>query len=92
MPIVTVRIPGMLARFSDGQREHRVAARTPEECVAAVIERYPDLEPHVHTADGSIRAHLQLYLNNRNVDWLDASPVRVREGDTLEIFQAVSGG
>lgn len=92
MAEVTIRLPGLLAEFADGDRDHRVDATTVDECVATLLETHPALHPHVHDDAGNLREHLQVFVNKRNVEWIAADPVPVKAGDVVEIFQAVSGG
>jgi molybdopterin converting factor small subunit len=92
MPTVTIRIPGLLAEFADDRREHDVVVTTATEAVAQLLDSYPSLHPHVNDDTGSLRRHLQLYVDGRNVEWFDTTPVPVAEGSVVELFQAVSGG
>lgn len=92
MALVTVRIPGLLTRFTDGQRECALEADTVNGSVDALVLEHPALEPHLLHPCGGLRPHLQLYLNNRTVRWNDEQAMAVSDGDLVEVFQAVSGG
>lgn len=92
MPEVTVRVPGLLARFLDGDRSASVRADTLSACLDRLVETYPELEPHLFDDRGRLRAHLQLFADDQRVAWSDAATVKLDEGSTVTILQAVSGG
>lgn len=92
MADVTVRIPGLLARFLDGDRSASVRADTLSACLDRLVDTYPELEPHLFDGEGRLRPHLQLFVGDRRVDYSDAPTVELDEGATVTILQAVSGG
>lgn len=92
MADVTVRIPGLLARFLDGDRSASVRADTLSGCLDRLVETHPELEPHLFDGQGGLRAHLQLFVDDRRVAWSDTATVELDEGTTVTILQAVSGG
>lgn len=89
MPVVTVRLPGLLERYAD--REVTVEASTAGEATRRLLERHPALEPHL--SDGSsLRPHVRVLVNGRPLpegSWRDRE---LRAGDELAFVQAVSGG
>lgn len=89
MPVVRVRLPGLLERFAE--REVRVEATSAGEATRRLLERHPALEPHL--SDGStLRPHVRVLVNGRVLDeetWRDRE---LRAGDELAFIQAVSGG
>lgn len=92
MPEVSVRVPGLLARFTDGRRAVLVRADTVEECLDRLVESHPSLEPHLRDGEGRLRDHIQVFVDDRNVEWFDDGVVTLDEGATVTILQAVSGG
>lgn len=92
MPEVTVTVPGLLARFTDGRRTVRVGADTLAEAVDRLIEAHPAIEPHLVDGAGGLRTHVGLYHNGRSVEWDDRGSVELDDGDEVLLLQAVSGG
>ena len=92
MADVTVRIPGLLARFTDDQPTVTLRADTVEECLDRLVERQPALESHLFDDRNRLREHLQVFVDDRNVAWFDEQPIRLDDGATVTILQAVSGG
>lgn len=92
MPRVTVSLPGLLARFTEGERVIAIDADTVGECLARLVDRYPSLEPHLFDGGGQLRAHLLVVHDGSRVDWPSAGAIAVDPGDEISIRQAVSGG
>lgn len=91
-PAVSVRVPGLLARFTDDQSTVTVTATTVVGSVDALLETYPALEPHLLDGRGALRPHVQLFHNGSAVDGLAAADVPLEPGDEVVLLQAVSGG
>ena len=89
---VTIRVPGLLARFTDGERTISVRADTAKECIDRLLEAHPALEPHLLDGQGQLRVHIQLFVDGRNVEWSDRERVALEAGSNVTILQAVSGG
>lgn len=91
-PTVTVTVPGLLARFTDGRRTVPLRAGTLGECLDGLIESYPAIEPHLFDGEGRLRAHLKLFHDGHGVEWDERGSVEVVDGDEVLLLQAVSGG
>lgn len=93
MPAVTVRLPGMLDRFTDGDREVPVRADTVGECLDCLVAEHPALEPHLFDKEGGLRNHLLLFVDGRRVESVDAAAnLALDDGATVTVLQSVSGG
>lgn len=89
---ITVTIPGLLTRFTDGRRVLEIDGDTLTEVVERMVAKYPALEPHLFAGAGQLRAHLVICHNGRPVEWSADSPVELQSDDEIVILQAVSGG
>lgn len=93
MATVSVRIPGLLTRFTDGRGTVSVDAETVDSSVLELLKTYPALEPHLLDDRGRLREHLVLFHNGSTVDGgLVGGDVEVVDGDEVVVLQAVSGG
>lgn len=92
MSRVTVAVPGLLTRFTDGDPKATLEAATVGDCLYGLVERHPGLEPHLFDGSGRLRNHLLLARNGRMVDWAEADSTDLTAGDEVTIIQAVSGG
>lgn len=58
----------------------------------AVRARFPKLVPHLWDDHGVVRPHVLLYFNGHNFAWPDVPPDLWRDGGSLRVMMAVSGG
>jgi len=89
---VTIELPSVLDSVVDGNRTLSIDAETLPAALAALTERYPGLEVHLFDESGAFREHVLCFHNRRNTRWLESIDVPLRDGDTITILQAVSGG
>lgn len=91
-PEVTVRIPGLLSRFTDGEQTVTLRATTVAASLDRLLEAYPGLEPHVRDGRGELRQHLKLFHDGTEVTERDGADIALAAGDEVVVLQAVSGG
>lgn len=89
---VTVRVPGLLTRYTEGRNPVTVSGTTVADCVEALLERYPALDPHLLDGAGDLRPHVTLFHDGSAVEGLANADVAVATGDEIVVLQAVSGG
>ena len=89
---IEVVLPALLQEYAGGQTRLRLKAMTLQECFDALFERSPLLRNHLFTESGEQRPHVLFFYNEENTRWLGSLDIPLREGDTLTILQAVSGG
>lgn len=78
--------PGRRTRFDiDG-------VATLAQALRAVQQQYPLLRAHVWDDSGTLRRHVLIFHNDQGVKWMPSLDVPLREGDRIQIVQAVSGG
>ena len=91
---VTFYIPGPLRRHTEGQSrvEINVSVSTVAEALAALWLTYPGLRDRILTEQGEVRQHVNIFVGEENIrdhGWF-AAPVK--NGGTITIVPAVSGG
>lgn len=89
---VNVKIPMVFREHTDGESVVKVKASTVDEALQEVVRRHDDLESHIYEDDRSLRAFLNLYVNNQNIRSLSGTDTSLENGDTLQILPAISGG
>jgi molybdopterin converting factor small subunit len=92
MAAVTVRLPGLLSRFTNGERHVTLVAETIDECFDQLLEVVPELEPHLFDGHDVLRAHLRVFHNGDPIDLETDGAIRLEDGDSVTVLQAVSGG
>lgn len=90
---MTIFIPTPLRAFAEGKDAIDVPATTITEALDKLTATHPDLRKHLFSADGKLRAFVNLYLNDEDVRYLPAKEgTAVATGDTLSIIPSIAGG
>ena len=89
---VTVRIPTVLRECCAGSTELALQASSVGEALEILERDYPKLHVRVCDETGSVRRHVNLFVNRSHVRDLDGLSSQLESGDVVTIMQAVSGG
>ncbi len=90
---MTIFIPTPLRPFAGGQDAVELNAATVAQALESLTETHPDLRKHLFTAEGKLRAFVNLYLNDEDVRYLPAKEATAVSGaDTLSIIPSIAGG
>lgn len=93
MAAVKVVVPAVLASCTKGEKEIDVSGSTVSEIIVSLARQYGDsFERRVLDASGKPRSVLNLYVNGKNVRFLDGLDTQLRDGDEVMLLPAVSGG
>ena len=91
-PTVTIYLPGPLRTYSGGASQLQVAAPTDR---AALDHLERDQAPLYHNLcdeTGTVRRHLNVFVNADNIRDLDGVDTVLTPGDVVTFLPAVSGG
>jgi molybdopterin converting factor small subunit len=90
---MTIFIPNPLRPYVAGKDAVEVDAPTVAQALEALIRAHPDLRNHLFTAEGKLRAFVNLYLNDEDIRYLPAKDATaVTPADTLSIIPSIAGG
>jgi adenylyltransferase/sulfurtransferase len=90
---MTIYIPTPLRAFTGGQPSVEVHAATIAEALSSLTNSHPELRKHLFTAEGKLRAFVNLYLNDEDVRYLpEKEATSVTAADTLSIIPSIAGG
>lgn len=89
-PRVLVSQP--LRRYTGNLGEHDVQGATVGEALRGLGERYPELASKLFRDDGSLRAHLIVYLGDKDIRLLEGEKTPVEPGGTIKLYAALAGG
>lgn len=92
MAKIRVSVPSLLRSAIGGGAEVELEATTFEHALERLLELHPRLRPHLYDDAGELREHVNLFLGDSEARWLDSWSQPLRDGDTITILQAVSGG
>ncbi len=92
---VTVTLASALTKYADGER-HVVVDVDDGSRLSAVIEligtKYPGVRDRTLDDQGSIRRHVNVFVNQENVRFLGGLDAALEDGAEVSILPAVSGG
>jgi len=90
---MTIFIPTPLRPYAAGRDAVQIDAYTVAQALEALAQAHPDLRKHLFTAEGRVRAFVNLYLNDEDVRYLPArEETAVTAADTLSIIPSIAGG
>jgi molybdopterin converting factor small subunit len=87
-----IQIPSPLRQYSGKQASVPVRASTVGEALAALVAQYPDLQRHLYSDDGKLRAFVNVYVNDEDMRYLQKEATAVKDGDTISIVPSIAGG
>lgn len=91
-PSITVHVPGQLRAYCAGAAEIPISASTVRAALEELERSQSALYRNVCDETGTVRRHLNVFVNTDNVRDLDGINTTLAPGDVLIILPAVSGG
>jgi MoaD family protein len=89
---VTIRIPTPLRSATDGQSAVEVTARTVDEALRTLVDRYPDLADNLYTEDDELRQFVNVYVGDEDIRFGDGVDTPLTAGDEVSIVPSIAGG
>ena len=89
---VTVSLPSILARLTDGTRVLNASGTTVGEAVGDLTTRFPSLATRLVDEAGQPYPFVTYYLNDEDIRFTGGFEAQVNDGDELTIVSAVAGG
>jgi sulfur-carrier protein len=90
--VTRVRIPPVLRVHVQGQKEVEASGSTVGELLDDLVGRHPGLREQIFTGDGNLHRFVNLYVNGRDVRYLDVLKTPVGDTDSVIILPAMAGG
>ena len=91
-PTVVIHVPGPLRAYCAGASQLSMSARTVRAALEALEERQGALYRNVCDETGTVRQHLNVFVNSDNMRDLDGVDTTLAPEDVVTILPAVSGG
>jgi molybdopterin converting factor small subunit len=89
---VTIRIPAALRAYSGGQAELVLVAANVRSALESIQRSHPALYCSICDETGTVRRHVNLFVNMAHMRDRDGLDTALAPGDVLTILPAVSGG
>ena len=90
--MATIRIPTQLRRYCGGLAELRFASADVRTALGEMEKRHPALYRCICDEAGSVRRHVNVFVNQDNIRDRDGPDTPLAEKDVVMILPAVSGG
>ena len=91
-PTITIHVPGPLRVYCAGQTQLSSAGRTVRAVLDDLERSQTALYRNICDETGTVRRHLNVFVNSDNVRDLDGVDTALAPGDVVTFLPAVSGG
>ena len=91
-PSITLHVLGALRTYCAGASELSISARTVRAALEDLERSQPALYRNICDETGTMRRHLNVFVNSDNMRDLDGVDTTLAAGDEVTIVPAVSGG
>jgi molybdopterin synthase sulfur carrier subunit len=88
----TVRIPPVLRPSVGGARQVEASGDTLVALLDDLFARYPGVRQQVLGTEGSLSRFVNVFVNDRDVRYLQGLDTPVGQGDTVVLLPAMAGG
>ena len=88
----TVKLPSVLRAHANGEREIDVEGVTVGDAVHALVGRHPALAEQLLTPEGDLHRFVNVYVNGRDVRYLDGLSTPIEARDEIRLLPAIAGG
>jgi len=89
--MATVRIPVLLRRYTDGQKDVAVSGNTAGEALNDLTEQYPELRDYLFDGD-ELRSYVNIFMGKDDLRTLGGLNAPIEENTVLRIIPSISGG
>ncbi len=91
-PTITIHVPGPLRTYCAGATQISISAHTVRAALEGLQRSQFAFYRNVCDETGTVRRHLNVFVNSDNVRDLDGIDTTLTPGDVVTILPAVSGG
>lgn len=89
---ITIHVPAMLRGHSGSAADLPVSAANVRDALLELERRYPDLHRDICDETGTVRRHVNLFVNSSHMRDREGLDTPLAPGDVVTILPAVSGG
>ena len=89
---VTIQVPAALRQYCDGASNVSVSAPSVRAALEELERSHPSLHRNLCDEAGTVRRHLNVFVNTSHVRDRDGLDTALAPGDVVTILAAVSGG
>ncbi len=91
-----VKIPTPLRRHTNGLSTVDVPNGSQNTTVGSTLStltaQYPTISERLFDPQGKVKSHINIFLNNEDIRFLNGLDTSVKDGDTVVLLPALAGG
>jgi molybdopterin synthase sulfur carrier subunit len=89
-----IKIPTPLRRHTNGQATVVVngGATSVRGTLDTLTAEYPTIGERLFDGQGQVKSHINIFLNNEDIRFLNGLETNVADGDTVVLLPALAGG
>ena len=87
---VTVKVPSLLRKYTNGQELLEVPGYSPMECLNNLVVQFPSIRRWLYDKQGEVRPQVWFFVNGERIN-ADELTNPLNDGDELLIMLAVAG-
>ena len=91
-PSITIHLPAPLRPYCEGASQLSLEAPTVGKLLEEIERTWPGLYRNVCEETGTVRRHLNVFVNSDHIRDLAGLDTQLRSGDVVTFLPAVSGG
>ena len=91
-PVTTIILPQILRSTTGNRKVVTVSGSTIRALIDALDGDYPGIKFHLCYETGELRTFVNLFLDGKNIRYLQGLDTPVHENATIHIFPSVAGG
>ena len=89
---MTIHIPAPLRVYTNQQESVEVGGATVRQALDALTAAHPELQKHLFTPEGKLRAFVNVYVNDDDIRYGNGTETAVKDSDELSIIPSIAGG
>ncbi|MCG3139771.1 MAG: Sulfur carrier protein CysO [Anaerolineae bacterium] len=88
-----IKIPTPLRRHTNGLSTIEIAANeNVRDTLCTLTAQYPTIGERLFDSRGQVKSHINIFLNNEDIRFLNGLETNVQDGDTVALLPALAGG
>ncbi len=89
-----IKIPTPLRRHTNGLATVEVngGANDVRATLDTLTAQYPTISERLFDGQGHVKSHINIFVNNEDIRFLNGLETHVRDGDTVVLLPALAGG
>ncbi len=88
-----IKIPTPLRRHTNGLSTVEITnGANVRGTLNTLTAQYPTISERLFDAQGAVKSHINIFLNNEDIRFLNGLETNVKDGDTVVLLPALAGG